>query len=108
MEAGKLDRYISIERATATRSATGEKTRTWTALAVLLPAAVEFPSTRQAMNSQQMQSEIDAVFSIRYRTDISPAEDLRVVYSARHYRIKGVREIGRRVGLRLDCSSRAE
>ena len=108
MEAGKLDHFIRIERATTTKTLTGEKSRTWATLADKIPAGVEYPSSRQAMNSQQMQSEVDAVFMVRYRTDLTPTEDLRIVFASRTYRIKAVREIGRKVGLNIDCTTRAE
>lgn len=108
MNAGALDKAIVIEQATATRNAAGEKTRTWTAITDAIAASVEYPSARQAMNSQQMQSEIDAVFTVRYRTDILPTETYRVIHATRAYRVKAVREIGRKVGLRLDCTARAE
>ncbi len=108
MEAGKLDRKIRIEQSIASRSATGEKSRTWVPLAIDVPAAVELPSTRQAMNSQQLQSEVDIVLTIRYRNDVTPTENLQIKFDGRSYRIKGVRELGRREGLRLDCAARAE
>ena len=108
MEAGKLDRFIRIETAVATKTLTGEKSRTWVPLADKVPAGVEYPSSRQVMNSQQMQSEVDAVFMVRYRTDLTPKEDRRIVFAARTYRIKAVREIGRKVGLNIDCTTRAE
>jgi len=108
MEAGKLDRSIRIEKSINTRGTTGEKARSWVPVAIGVPASVELPSNRQAMNSQQLQSEVDAVITIRYRDDIAPQEDLRIIYAGRAYRIKGVREMGRKVALRLDCTARAE
>jgi len=109
MNAGTLDRRIDIQQAMPSKNAAGEKTRAWTPLADDVPAGVQLPSTRQVMNSQQMQSEIDAIFTIRYRTDLTAKEDRRISYEGRIYRIKGVRETGsRREGLLLDCTSRAE
>ena len=108
MEAGKLDRRIDIQQAQVSRLASGEKSRpNWLPLATVA-ASVAFPSTRQVMNSQQLQSEIDVVFEIRYRTDVTAREDLRIKHDGRFYRIKGARELGRREGLRLDCTARAE
>jgi SPP1 family predicted phage head-tail adaptor len=124
VQAGKLDRTVRIERATTVRLGTGEKSRVWIPITAVfdggvfdpvvfdsapgVAAGVDYQSTRQAMNSQQLQSEIDAVFEIRYRTDVTAQEDLRIVFEGRKYRIKGVREIGRKRGLFLDCTARAE
>lgn len=108
MEAGKLDRSVTIERATTTRSRTGEKTRSWSTVSSNVPAQVEYPSTRQTLSGQQVASEVDATITVRYRDDLTPQEDLRIVYNGRAYRIKGVRELDRKVGLRLDCTARAE
>jgi len=108
MEAGKLDRRIRIEQPQLAKNAAGEKTRTWIPLALNVAAGIAFPSTRQAMSGQQLVSEIDATFTLRYRTDLAPKEDRRIVFDGRTYRIKGVREIGRRVGLEVDCTTRAE
>lgn len=108
MGAGQFDRSIRLETSVATRTPTGEKSRSWSTVATAIPAKVELPSSRQVMNSQAVQSEIDAVFTIRFRTDITPDEAHRIVYNGVNYRIKGVREIGRRVALQLDCTARAE
>jgi SPP1 family predicted phage head-tail adaptor len=108
MEAGKLDRKIRIEQPQLSRNAAGEKTRNWIPLALNVAAGVVFPTTRQVMNGQQMQSEVDATFTVRYRIDLAPKEDRRIIFDGRTFRIKGVRELGRRVGLAVDCTTRAE
>lgn len=107
LAAGSLDRRITIEQSIPTRSTTGEVTRSWVPLAVVY-ASLTLPSARQAMSSQQMQSEVDAVFTIRHREDVTPHEARRVLFHGKRYRIKGVRELGRKVGLQLDCTARAE
>jgi SPP1 family predicted phage head-tail adaptor len=107
LAAGKLDRRITIQQAAAVRNNAGEKTRTWSLLAKVW-AGVLFPSTRQAQNSQQLASEIDATFTIRYRTDVAPQENIRILFDGKYYRVTGVRELDRRAGLMLDCTARAE
>lgn len=108
MDAGKLDRIIVIEKGTPGKNKARETTFEWAAFAKPW-ANYSVPNSRQVFNSQQLQSEIDAVFTIRFRTDIDPKEAFRVVYRGRYYRVKGARETGaRNTFLALDCTSRAE
>lgn len=102
MQAGRLDRLITIERPTVS-NANGVTTKSWATLASNLPATVVQQSGREAMQQGGgAAAEVDTVFTIRYRSGILETD--RVSWSSRKYDIKFIREIGRNEGLELHAS----
>ena len=86
MEAGKLDRRITIQQATVTRGAGGGETRTWANLATVW-ANVRPMSGREFTAGQQL-GEVTTTFQIRYRSDV--VEKMRVSYDSKTYNIRAV------------------
>jgi SPP1 family predicted phage head-tail adaptor len=99
MEAGKLNRRITIETNTTTDNAYGEHIDTW-GDAVQTWAEVRFPTAREIFQADQLTAVQTAIFKIRYRPGIYAAK-VRVIHDGQTYNITGVTEIGMREGLQL-------
>lgn len=98
MRAGDLDRKITIESRTESRSATGAATYTWAALATVW-AKVKPVRGQEYFAAQQVNAQIDAVFTIYYRADIT--RTMRINYGGEYYDIQDIAELGRGEGLEL-------
>ena len=113
MYAGRMDRFIDIQRAQQTQSPSGAPTTTWVNLVARRPASlerrrdpIEVAGNLQVMASDQVE------FRVRYATaikDLTPKD--RIIYpavtapaqpgAAQIFNIIAVSEIGRREGLRI-------
>jgi SPP1 family predicted phage head-tail adaptor len=108
LDAGSLDRRITLERATATQaSPSGEQLLTW-AEETTIWAEVQPLSGGELFRAQQLEAKADTRFRVRYRTDITPDEKLRISYGGRTYDIRSVVELGRREGLEIIAQARTE
>jgi SPP1 family predicted phage head-tail adaptor len=112
MRAGTMDRRIRIERAQrGARTASGQPTKTW-----ILQAAVWAEVTRdrgqEAFRSNAFGANAEIRFRIRYPANLdplpSPSEDCRLVFEGKAFDIVGATELGRREGLELWATTRAE
>ena len=108
MEAGKLDRRITIQRATVTRNAMNEEVETFA------PLLTVWASARAVSDGERMQAgELTATrmmrFQIRWREDLRDigAEE-EVVFESRRFVIRAVKELGRREGIEITAEARAE
>ena len=99
MEVGKLDRLITLETNTTTRSKSGQAVSTWGNPQDVW-ANVRYQTPREAFQGDQNKALQTAVFTIRYRTEVSAAKS-RVIHDGQTYNITGVAEVGRRQGLQL-------
>lgn len=105
MEAGKLDRRITIQRATETSDEFGGIVQTWATLAEVW-AAVEFVRDSERFQAGEIAAQITNRFAIRYGLGVTVKD--RIVFEGRIYEILGTKEIPRRVGQELTASARAE
>lgn len=105
MEAGKLDRRITIERFTATTDEVGGETQAWTGVAEVW-AAVEPISDGERWRAAEVAASVTTRFRIRWGQGVT-VED-RIGYDGRTYDIVGVKEIGRREGQEITAAARAE
>jgi len=96
MQAGRLDRRITIQAPTVTKSASGAPVEGWADVATVW-AAVNPKSGREYWSAQQRVAELDSVFRIRYRTGVT--RQMRIAYGGEYYDIADVAEVGRREGL---------
>lgn len=109
MDAGKLDRRITIERFTTTRDAFNNPIETWAPLVTRTPAAKLDIRDSERWTAQEVGAEITTRFQIRYSSvvaDVNPKD--RVLYDGKTYGIVGVKEIGRRDGLEITAAARAD
>lgn len=101
MRFGKLDRQITFQALTEVKDAMGGITETWANLATdpTVWAEKRDMAGRETWASQQYNAEIDTVFIVRYRSDITPK--MRIAYDGRYYNIEAIKEFGRRDGLEI-------
>lgn len=115
MRAGPLDRRIRIERKTVAQDASGQEIETWN------PISTRFASVGPVRDSErfladQFLARAQTQFEVRYGTDILDLNPLdRIIYPPvaapdphQIYDVLGVREIGRREGLRIIAQVRPE
>ncbi len=108
MDSKKLDRRITLERATVTQDDTGQEIQSWSLLATI-SASWRRASARETLAAAEVSAAITDVFECRYDSgwsDLSPLD--RLTYDGRTYNIVEVAQIGRREGLRIAASARAE
>lgn len=109
MRLGKLDRRITIQQKTVSRTALGDESESWATLAAVWAEVVP-TSGREYFNaqSQQMTGSKYTRFRIRYLASASKDTELRVLYDDETYDIKHIAEVGRRVALDLVGESIAQ
>ena len=109
MFAGKLARRITLQRATTAQDPdTGEEVSTWATLATVY-ASWRRASARETLAAAGVSAAVSDVFEIRYDSawsDLSPLD--RLTYNGKTYNIVEVAEIGRREGLRIGATARAD
>lgn len=108
MRAGKLDRSIVIQSRTVAQNAYGEGIETWTKIHTATTLAAEVIPFRgnERWTAQQVVGKNAVTFRVRWRDDVTVLN--RIVYDGRNYDLHDVREIGRREGLEIDATARAE
>lgn len=106
--AGRLNRRITIERASFTRNAAGEQVPSWATLAEV-SAEVTPLSDGERIRAAEVSAEISMRFVIRWWpgvADVNPKD--RVSYDGRVFDLWGVKELGFREGLELTAGARAD
>jgi SPP1 family predicted phage head-tail adaptor len=103
--AGKLDRQIAIKIATIGADDFGAPTETLADVATVWAEKRDLRG-REFYQANADNAEIETVFRIRWRADVSPLN--RIAYAGRDYDIVSVAEIGRRDGLEIMAKARAE
>jgi len=98
MQAGKLDRRITIEDLQRTSDGAGGWTETWVTLATVW-AEKRKQSGDEAFRAGGVVPAETIVFRTQYLSGVTP--EARVKYDSETYDITSVREIGRREGLEL-------
>lgn len=108
MEAGKLDRRITILRAVNTGNAFNEPVASWEPLATVW-ASKEDIRDGERIRAQTISADITTRFQIRHSTVVADvnAKD-RVLCEGKTYDIFSVKEIGQRVGFEITATARAD
>lgn len=105
MRAGKLDRRITIQRATTTPNGRNEPIASWADLATVW--AQQRPNRGQErFTAQEVAGQSVMTFHIRYRRDLTVQD--RISYQGKIWDILDIREVGRNVVLEIDVVARAE
>ena len=104
MRAGRLDRTVTIERVVTTFDEARTAIETWSTLATLRAEVVEAEDSEQP-REPGASTTIGLVLRTRFIPTVTPGD--RVVFGTGKHEIVGVREIGRRRGLEIRCSTRA-
>ncbi len=98
MNAGKLDRRITIQSRVETQDNSGYPSQTTSVLATVW-ARVETLRGREPFQGEQFNAQQITVFTIRYRSDVEPT--MQIAFEGEAYDIQSVSEIGRREGLSI-------
>lgn len=108
MDAGRMDRRITLERFTETRDEFNSPVQAWAPLATV-GASKEDIRDAERWSAQEVGAEVTTRFRIRYSAtvaDLNPKD--RVQFDGRQYDIAAVKEIGRREGLEITANARAD
>jgi SPP1 family predicted phage head-tail adaptor len=108
MFAGDLDSRVTIQRATITKNAIGEDAQTWTNLATVWAKVMPIRDAERSENGL-INAERASRFQIRWSArvaDVNPKD--RLTYDGSTYEIWGVKELGRRVGIEISATARAD
>lgn len=109
LRAGDLNRRITIERFTSTQdSGSGEEVRTWFTHATVWASKWDV-SDGERIAAAEVQASITTRFVIRFSSqvsDVNPKD--RIAFEGRSYAIEAVKEIGRREGIEISASARAD
>lgn len=108
LAAGDLDRRIRLERFTETRDEYNEPVKTWSLLANRW-AAYEPLSDGEKFRASETAAEASARFRIRWSQAVrglNPKD--RLVFEGRTYEIVRTKEVGRREGIEITVSGRAD
>lgn len=107
LAAGRLDRRITLQRKTVTRSASGEPSETWATLAAVW--AHKLPMTGREFYTAagaQIASEETARWRIRWLAGLTVQD--RILEGAKVWEIRNVAEIGRAEGVELTAQAVAQ
>ena len=85
--AGRLNKRVTLQSATAARDGHGQPVETWADVATTW-AAVEPIRGREYFAAQQVTAETTHRITLRYRSGVSP--QWRVVFGSRTFRIESV------------------
>lgn len=96
LQAGRLDRQVTIERATSVRDSHNEETQTWAEHATRWASVRPAPGTERFQNAETA-AEAQMRFVFRWEDDLVRVTD-RLLHDGRHYEISSAIEIGRREG----------
>lgn len=107
MNAGKLDRRITLQRFTATQDeGSGEEVETWATLATVW-ASKRDVSDGERVAAAEVQAEVTTRFQIRWSSEVADlsAKD-RLVCEGVTYAITGTKELNRHEGIEITAARR--
>jgi SPP1 family predicted phage head-tail adaptor len=104
---GKLDRRVTIERATYTTNGYGERVASWATVTTVWAELMKSSGIGESItNSAQDIARQTLYFKVRSSTTTRGIKaDDRLTYATRTYDIKGVEEIGRNAELVIVCET---
>ena len=115
MKAGRLDRKVTIQRKTVTRSPSGQPIETWSPLIARRWAALLPLRGDERFTAPQYAAREQVQFELRYASDVAGVTPLdRVVYPAPAiaerdiYDVLAVHEVGRKRALRIVAARRVD
>lgn len=107
LEAGRLDRWVTIERATTTKNRLNEDVQTWDTHAERWASCKPAPGTER-FQSAETAAHAPMRFVFRWEDDLVDVEDRILHDDGRRYPVVSVNEIGRREGWEVLTEGRGE
>lgn len=98
INAGKMDRRITIDRQTETVKPSGDVSKVWTPIAVVWAEIIQQSATEFFTGYGEAETG-SVIFRIRYHPGITTAD--RVTYNGSAYGLKELKELGRYEALEL-------
>jgi len=105
MDAGKLDRKISLAHRVVTVLPSGEKASTWPVDYISVWAEVTDVSAREFIAGGGMVADRVVQFRIRWRADVLMTD--QITFESVAYNIGYISEIGRHEGLEITATATA-
>lgn len=103
---GKMNRRITLQRATVVRNAFNDEIETWGTLATVWAQRHDV-SAAEGFRAQEVGAELTARFTIRYSATVASLNPRdRLLYGGRIFNITGVREKDMNRWLEVDCVAR--
>jgi SPP1 family predicted phage head-tail adaptor len=99
MQAGLLDRFITIEKETTSVNEVGTPIETYAKLKDCY-STIKYTSGGTSYN-EGAQAFTDIDFSIRYDSNVN--FKCRILFDSEYYKIMYIEKIGRKDGMRLKC-----
>jgi len=90
MRAGQIMHRITFQKPTITRNAKQENITTYSNF-ITVWAAIDWESGRRFLEAKQLNSEVQGVIRIRYRSGILP--EWRIKYKDRYFQILSIADI---------------
>lgn len=108
LQAGKLDRRITIMAPVVGHSDSGAEIVTWSELATTWAQKIERSGNERFADRQLVGSSL-CTFRFRWNsTNKQVTTEHQIIFDGRTHDILDVREIERRAGIEVDCSVRSE
>lgn len=108
MRAGDLDRRVIIQRAATTTDDYNEPVQEWQTLVSVRAAKLEI-SDGERFRAGEVYSDKAVRFKVRWQKALERLDTSdRVIFEDRVYDIVAVKEIGRRDGIEITATARAE
>lgn len=109
MEAGKLDRQITLLARVLTKNGFNEEVETWPGPGLTVWASYEPVKDAERLRAAEVAASITARFQIRWSPDVAGLSEVdRLSFDSRSFDIVAVKEINRREGLEISATARAE
>ena len=108
MDAGSLDRWLTLQRRVVTTNALNEDDESFVDLARVRASKKDL-SDGERVRAQQVGAEITTRFQIRWSVNWSGLNSKdRCECEGREYEVVGVKEIGRREGIEITANARTD
>jgi SPP1 family predicted phage head-tail adaptor len=108
LQAGRMDRRITIQRVTLTYDALNNPVETWAALATVWASKLEYIGS-EAVAAEEVGAQMTTTFRIRWSIKVSTVNPKdRLSFEDRTWNIQNVKEIGRKEGLEIIALARTD
>lgn len=108
LDAGTLDRRITIERPETTFDSYNRPQTAWT-LVKSVRASWRRATTNERMSGAQVNAQVTDIFEVRWSSTMAAVDaKCRLTYDGRTYDISEVTPIGRKLGLIIRANARAD
>jgi SPP1 family predicted phage head-tail adaptor len=101
IDAGSLDRRIVLQKSTPVTDDFGNSIDVWSDTHI--SAGVHYMTNDETWRAQQVQSNAELRFTIRWGFDARVTD--RIIFDGKAYDIVGVRELGRQEGQELTAAT---